>query len=62
MSVLLQVEVVMYLLHEGADVHVVDTRKETALQKATQLGRWEVVRLLDRWVNENMIPINASNS
>ena len=53
---------VIYLLHEGADVHAVDTRKESALQKATQLGRWEVVRLLDRWVNENMIPVNASNS
>ena len=57
-----QVEVVMYLLHEGADVHGVDVRKETALHKATQLGRWEVVQLLERWVTENMIPINASNS
>ena len=52
----------MYLLHEGADVHSVDVRKETALHKATQLGRWGVVRVLNRWVNENMTPINASNS
>ena len=57
-----QVDVVTYLLHEGADATAVDARKENAQHKAAQLGHEAVARFLRRWVDENLAPINAGNS
>ena len=61
-SFLRQIDVVTYLLHEGADATAVDARKESAGHKAMQLHHEAVARFLQRWVAENPVPVNAGNS